>query len=66
MPMQFMLISSALPRIQRSGDGELVTFPVGQIVGSMNQIKPAAQVVYDLIEEYVESLERLNTITEAE
>ncbi|MFI0353873.1 NAD(P)H-dependent flavin oxidoreductase [Actinomadura sp. 9N407] len=66
MPMQFMLISSALPRIQRSGDGELVTFPVGQIVGSMNQVKPAAQVVYDLIEEYVESLERLNTITEAE
>ncbi|MEW2358076.1 nitronate monooxygenase [Spirillospora sp. NPDC029432] len=66
MPMQFMLISSALPRIQRSGDGELVTFPVGQIVGSMNQIKPTSQVVYDLIEEYVESIERLNTITNAD
>ncbi|GAA1779230.1 nitronate monooxygenase family protein [Actinomadura chokoriensis] len=65
MPMQFMLIADALPRIQRSGDGELVTFPVGQIVGSMNQIKPAAQVVYDLIEEYVEAIERLNTITDA-
>ncbi|RAY15637.1 nitronate monooxygenase [Actinomadura craniellae] len=64
MPMQFMLISDALRRIGRSGDGELVTFPVGQIVGSMNQVKPAAQVVYDLIEEYVESLERLNAITE--
>ncbi|MFC6884108.1 MULTISPECIES: NAD(P)H-dependent flavin oxidoreductase [Actinomadura] len=64
MPMQFMLISDALRRIGRSGDGELATFPVGQIVGSMNQVKPAAQVVYDLIEEYVESLERLNTLTE--
>ncbi|MGI5323182.1 NAD(P)H-dependent flavin oxidoreductase [Actinomadura nitritigenes] len=64
MPMQFMLIADALPRIARSGDGELVTFPVGQIVGSMNQVKPAAQVVYDLIEEYVESIERLNAITE--
>ncbi|MFV2172480.1 NAD(P)H-dependent flavin oxidoreductase [Actinomadura sp. LOL_016] len=64
MPMQFMLIADALPRIARSGDGELVTFPVGQIVGSMNQVKPASQVVYDLIEEYVESMERLNAITE--
>ncbi|MDL4775960.1 MULTISPECIES: NAD(P)H-dependent flavin oxidoreductase [Thermomonosporaceae] len=66
MPMQFMLVSDALPRIARSGDGELVTFPVGQIVGSMNQVKPAGQVVYDLIEEYVEAIERLNTITESD
>ncbi|WP_344242894.1 nitronate monooxygenase family protein [Actinocorallia libanotica] len=63
MPMQFMLISDALKRIGRSGDGELVTFPVGQIVGSMNQVKPAAQVVYDLMEEYIEAIERLNKIT---
>ena len=66
MPRQFMLIADALPRIARSGDGELVTFPVGQIVGSMNQIKPAAQVVYDLIEEYVDAVERLNAITSAD
>ncbi|GAA2423667.1 nitronate monooxygenase family protein [Actinomadura vinacea] len=66
MPMQFMLISDALRRIGRSGDGELVTFPVGQIVGSMSQVKPAAQVVYDLIEEYVEALERLNAAAEAD
>jgi NAD(P)H-dependent flavin oxidoreductase YrpB (nitropropane dioxygenase family) len=65
MPMQFMLIADALRRMSRSGDGELVTFPVGQIVGSMNQVKPAAQVVYDLIEEYVDAVERLNKITEA-
>lgn len=64
MPMQFMLISDSLRRVERSGDGELVTFPVGQIVGSMNQVKPTAQVIYDLIEEYVESIDRLNKITE--
>ncbi|HEU5159492.1 MAG TPA: nitronate monooxygenase family protein [Streptosporangiaceae bacterium] len=64
MPMQFMLISDALRRIGRSGDGELTTYPVGQIVGSMSQVKPAAQVVYDLIEEYVEAVDRLGAITE--
>lgn len=65
MPMQFMLISDALRRISRSGDGELVTFPVGQIVGSMNQVKPAAKVILEMIEEYIEAIERLNAITEA-
>jgi NAD(P)H-dependent flavin oxidoreductase YrpB (nitropropane dioxygenase family) len=64
MPMQFMLISDALRRISRSGDGELVTFPVGQIVGSMNQVKPAAKVILEMIEEYIEAIERLNAITE--
>ncbi|GLW61901.1 monooxygenase [Actinomadura rubrobrunea] len=66
MPLQFMLISDALRRINRSGDGELATFPVGQIVGSMNQVKPAAQVVYELMSEYVEAIERLNAITAAD
>ena len=65
MPMQFMLISDALRRIGRSGDGELVTFPVGQIVGSMNQVKPSSKVILDIIEEYIEAIERLNTITES-
>ncbi|HEX2315114.1 MAG TPA: nitronate monooxygenase family protein [Thermomonospora sp.] len=64
MPMQFMLISDALRRIARSGDGELTTFPVGQIVGSMNRVRPAAQVVYDLVEEYVDAVERLTALTE--
>jgi NAD(P)H-dependent flavin oxidoreductase YrpB (nitropropane dioxygenase family) len=65
MPMQFMLISDALHRINRAGGSELTTFPVGQIVGSMNRVRPTAQVVYELMEEYVAVLERLNRITEA-
>jgi Dioxygenases related to 2-nitropropane dioxygenase len=64
MPMQYMLISDALRRIARSGDGELVTFPVGQIVGSMNQVKPASKVILEMIEEYIDAIERLNTLTE--
>jgi NAD(P)H-dependent flavin oxidoreductase YrpB (nitropropane dioxygenase family) len=64
MPMQFMLISDALGRISRSGDGELVTFPVGQIVGSMNTVKPASKVILDMIEEYIDAIERLNAVTE--
>jgi NAD(P)H-dependent flavin oxidoreductase YrpB (nitropropane dioxygenase family) len=64
MPMQFMLVSDALRRIGRAGDSELATFPVGQIVGSMNRVKPAAQVVYELIEEYIDAVARLNRLTD--
>ncbi|QXJ21928.1 nitronate monooxygenase [Actinomadura graeca] len=63
MPMQFMLVADALPRIARSGDGELVTFPVGQVVGSMDRVRPAARVVHELIEEYAEAVERLGGLT---
>jgi len=64
MTMQFVLISDALRRINKAGAGELTTFPVGQIVGSMNNVKTASQVIYDLVEEYVETMERLNALTE--
>jgi NAD(P)H-dependent flavin oxidoreductase YrpB (nitropropane dioxygenase family) len=62
MPMQFMLISDALRRINRAGAGELTTFPVGQIVGTMNQVKPVARVIYEMVEEYIETMERLGTL----
>jgi len=64
MPMQFMLISDALKRINQSGAGELTTFPVGQIVGTMNQVKSTSQVIYELVEEYIETMERLDSIVE--
>jgi NAD(P)H-dependent flavin oxidoreductase YrpB (nitropropane dioxygenase family) len=64
MPMQFMLISDALKRINRAGAGELTTYPVGQIVGSMNQVKPVARVMYEVVEEYIETMERLGTLIE--
>ncbi|WP_067180858.1 NAD(P)H-dependent flavin oxidoreductase [Microtetraspora niveoalba] len=63
MPLQFMLVSDALRRIGRSDAGELATFPAGQIIGTMNQVKPASQVVFDLVEGYVEAMERLGRIT---
>jgi NAD(P)H-dependent flavin oxidoreductase YrpB (nitropropane dioxygenase family) len=62
MPLQFMLISDALRRIDRAGAGDLTTFPVGQIVGTMNQVRPVSQVIYAMVEEYVEVMERLGSL----
>ena len=65
MPIQPMLVDEALARIDRaankkgSGAEQLANYFVGQIVGTMNQTKPAAQVVYDMIEEFIEATESL-------
>lgn len=66
MPLQFMLVSDANMRISRSQDRDLTGFPVGQIVGSMNEQKSVRDVVYRLVEEYGEAVERLNQTAAAD
>ncbi|UBU14801.1 NAD(P)H-dependent flavin oxidoreductase [Nonomuraea gerenzanensis] len=63
MPLQFMLVSDALRRIGRSDASELATFPAGQIIGVMNQVRSAKDVVFGLVAEYGEALERLERLT---
>jgi NAD(P)H-dependent flavin oxidoreductase YrpB (nitropropane dioxygenase family) len=59
MPLQYMLVADAQHRISRSQNRDLVGMPVGQIVGQMNQVKPAKQVVYEMVEGFVAATERL-------
>ena len=61
MPMQPVLINEALARIDRaafregSGAQQLANYFVGQIVGNMNKSKATAQVVYDMVEEFIDA-----------
>ena len=61
MPMQPVLINEALARIDRSayregsGAQKLANYFVGQIVGNMNKSKATAQVVYDMVEEFIDA-----------
>ena len=65
MPLQSLLTGEAQARIRRaahvkgSGAEKLANYFVGQIVGNMNQPKKAAQVVYDMVEEFIEATESL-------
>jgi NAD(P)H-dependent flavin oxidoreductase YrpB (nitropropane dioxygenase family) len=69
MPFQFMLNAEALPRIIQGaetgapGAVALMGSPVGQIVGTMNAIRPTAAVVEDLVSEFQEAVSRLATIS---
>ncbi|MCZ7528542.1 MAG: nitronate monooxygenase family protein [Acidimicrobiia bacterium] len=71
MPLQPLLTNVAQTRINRaaftagSGAEKLATYFVGQIVGSMNQRKTAAQVVLDMIDEYIDTVQSLQAQLEA-
>jgi NAD(P)H-dependent flavin oxidoreductase YrpB (nitropropane dioxygenase family) len=70
MPLQPILVGEARARIERasyragSGAEKLANYFVGQIVGSMNVAKPAAQVVFDMIDEFIESVQSLSRLLE--
>lgn len=65
MPLQFMLTAEAQTRIHRyahtegSRAGELLGTPVGQIVGRMKAVRSSRDVIYSMVEEYVDVVEKL-------
>lgn len=71
MPLQYMACAEAQTRISlaardpKSRARELVGMPVGQIVGRMNEVKKSSEVIYELIEEFVDTVQRLDGLLEA-
>jgi NAD(P)H-dependent flavin oxidoreductase YrpB (nitropropane dioxygenase family) len=65
MPLQFMVTSDAVARGHRYADKatDVMFNPVGQIVGTMNAVRPVREVMYQLVEEYLEAVERLQRLT---
>jgi len=71
MPLQTALVADTQRRIAKAADRpgaqarELSTYFVGQIVGSMDRVRPAGSVVLDLVEEFIDTMQRLDAITAA-
>jgi len=64
MPLQGMVTADAMQRVHRYGDkSQGVAFnPVGQVVGQMTEVKSCRDVIYELVEQYVEASERLEKL----
>ena len=60
------MFSEAARRVTRSQNRDLTGFPVGQIVGSMNSVRPVRDVIFDMVEEWVETTQRLESLVETE
>ncbi len=65
MPLQPILVAEAQRRISRaaytsgSGAEKLANYFVGQIVGTMNRRRSAAQVVFELVDDFIEAAGQL-------
>jgi NAD(P)H-dependent flavin oxidoreductase YrpB (nitropropane dioxygenase family) len=60
MPLQGMLVMEANHRIDRAQDKELAFYPVGQVVGQLNQEKACRTIMYELMEGYADTVERMH------
>ncbi len=64
MPLQFMVTADAVSRTNRyAAKAQPVAFnPVGQVVGTMNQVEPVRDVIQRMAEEYLDAVEQLNAL----
>ena len=65
MPLQMMVTLDAVARGHHYAEqAKDVQFnPVGQIVGRMNSVQPVRDVIYQLVNEYLEACERLTALS---
>jgi hypothetical protein len=48
--------------MNESDNPDTVAMPVGQIVGRMNEIRPVADIIADLVQEFADATRRLDGI----
>jgi NAD(P)H-dependent flavin oxidoreductase YrpB (nitropropane dioxygenase family) len=60
MPLQNLLVTDAHSRMNQHGDPVVVSMPFGQIVGSVNEVRPVAEVIASLVSECEDAVARLD------
>jgi NAD(P)H-dependent flavin oxidoreductase YrpB (nitropropane dioxygenase family) len=66
MPLQGIVYAGAARRFGRAQLRELAGSPVGQIVGRMNEVRPARDVIFDMVEEWIDATERLKRLADVD
>jgi NAD(P)H-dependent flavin oxidoreductase YrpB (nitropropane dioxygenase family) len=59
MPLQGLLYAPAAHRFMRVRSRALSGSPVGQIIGRVDRVRPAKDVVYEIVEEWIETTQRM-------
>jgi NAD(P)H-dependent flavin oxidoreductase YrpB (nitropropane dioxygenase family) len=59
MPLQNLLVADAHQRLGLSNDPDFVSMPAGQIVGRMNEIRPVADIMKDLVDGFDQAVDRM-------
>jgi len=70
MPLQTALITESQVRINQAAGHpgakarELATYFVGQVVGSLDRVRPTRAVVLDMVEEFIDTIGRLESLVD--
>jgi NAD(P)H-dependent flavin oxidoreductase YrpB (nitropropane dioxygenase family) len=70
MPLQTALINETQVRINQAAAHpgakarELATYFVGQVVGSLDRVRPTRAVVLDMVEEFIDTIGRLESLAD--
>jgi NAD(P)H-dependent flavin oxidoreductase YrpB (nitropropane dioxygenase family) len=64
MPLQGILVQEANLRIARTSQEDLAFYPTGQVVGMTNDERDCKTIIYDMINDYIAAVERLNKTLE--
>lgn len=59
MPLQGLLVDEAQARIAGADRTDLAFMPAGQVIGMLNEIRPTADVIADMVREYDEVVHRI-------
>jgi NAD(P)H-dependent flavin oxidoreductase YrpB (nitropropane dioxygenase family) len=59
MPLQGILYSEGARRFTRAHSREFAGSPAGQILGRVDRVRPAREVVADIVEEWIDTTERM-------
>jgi NAD(P)H-dependent flavin oxidoreductase YrpB (nitropropane dioxygenase family) len=65
MPLQNILVAEAHQRMGASADPTTVAMPVGQIVGRMNEIRPVADIIAELVSGFEAASRKLDDIRDS-
>jgi NAD(P)H-dependent flavin oxidoreductase YrpB (nitropropane dioxygenase family) len=70
MPLQTALVTDPQVRINQAASHpgakarELATYFVGQVVGSLDRVRPTRSVVLDMVEEFIDTIARLDGLVD--
>jgi len=66
MPLQGLLYGEAAARFSRVHAKEFAGSPVGQIVGSIDKVRPARDVVLEMVQGWIDTMERMNSLLQTD
>ncbi len=64
LPLQFIVTANAVARslLYPEKSQKIAFNPAGQIIGSLNTVKPVRRIMQDMVEDYLDAVERLNDL----